>query len=158
MPYWGPGPQPRHVPWLVNWTGDSLVCRLALNPICHTCQGCTNLFFIIFCISVAFVICQKICIFSFIFNIKMATQKVTNFGVFLKGMLIWQLPQYNLTNLFQMKLKTAKRYLNHLTGKNKTKHFLAKQVSPLIWPYCMLSTTNGKLPLFYSLFSSYWLF
>ena len=31
-PYWGPGSQPRHVPWLV-------INQLALNPLSHTSQG-----------------------------------------------------------------------------------------------------------------------
>ena len=38
VPYWGPGPQPRHV-LTGNWTRDALVCRLALNPVSHTSQG-----------------------------------------------------------------------------------------------------------------------
>ena len=52
----------------------------------------------------------KMC-FSSIFNIKMATQKFTNFDkFFFKCMLLWQLSQYNLTKLFWMKLKTTKHY------------------------------------------------
>ena len=35
--YWGPGPQPRHVPG--NRTGNPLVCRPALNPLSYTSQG-----------------------------------------------------------------------------------------------------------------------
>ena len=46
----------------------------------------------------------------FNFNIKMAAQKFTSFGNFFKCILIRQLSQYNLTKLFQMKLKTTKRY------------------------------------------------
>ena len=38
-PCWGPGPQPRHVPWLGNQTGHPLVCRPVLNPLSHTSQG-----------------------------------------------------------------------------------------------------------------------
>ena len=39
-PYWGPGPQPRHVCALTeNWTGDPLVRRPALNPLSHITQG-----------------------------------------------------------------------------------------------------------------------
>ena len=42
-PNWGPGPQPRHVPWVGgNWTSDILVHRLALNPMSHTGQGYTT--------------------------------------------------------------------------------------------------------------------
>ena len=56
--------------------------------------------------------------FSSIFNIKVAMKKFTNFDNFLKkSMLIWQLPQYNLTKLFWMKLKTTKCYESHLTEK-----------------------------------------
>ena len=42
-PYWGPNPQPRHVPpfppspW--NQTGSPLMSRPALNPLSHTSQG-----------------------------------------------------------------------------------------------------------------------
>ena len=39
VPYWGPGLQPRHVPWTGNRTGDSLVHRPVLNPLSHTSQG-----------------------------------------------------------------------------------------------------------------------
>ena len=74
---------------------------------------CTNLFL---CFSWVFTFVEivkhnmpKMCISS-IFNIKMATQKFTNFDVFLKCVLIWQLSQYNLTKLFQMKLKTTKHH------------------------------------------------
>ena len=35
-PYWGPGPQPRPVPWLGI---DPLAHRLALSPLSHTSQG-----------------------------------------------------------------------------------------------------------------------
>ena len=38
-PYWGPGLQPRHVPWSGIRTCNPLVCRLALNPLRHTSQG-----------------------------------------------------------------------------------------------------------------------
>lgn len=50
--------------------------------------------------------------FSSIFNIKMATQKFTNFDVFLKCLLIQQLSQYeyNIMKLFQMKCKKTKNY------------------------------------------------
>ena len=40
--------------------------------------------------------------------------------IFFKCMLIWQLTQYNLTKLFQMKLKTTRCYLSHLC-REKTK-------------------------------------
>ena len=57
----------------------------------------------------------KMLLFSSIFNI----QKFTGFGKFLKKfMLLWQLPQYNLTKLFWMKLKITKRYLSHLLEKS----------------------------------------
>ena len=50
-------------------------------------------------------------LFSSILNIKMAIEKFTNSGKFFKKyMLIWQLLQYNLTKLFQMKLKITKCY------------------------------------------------
>ena len=39
--------------------------------------------------------------YSSIFNVKMATQKFTSFNKYF--LLIWQLSQYNLTKLFQMK-------------------------------------------------------
>ena len=53
-------------------------------------------------------------LFSSIFNIKIATQKFTNFDkVFFKCTLIWQLSQYNVTKLFHMKLKTTKRHYSH---------------------------------------------
>ena len=38
-PYWGPGPQPRHVPCTGNRTHNPLVRRLVLNPLSHTSQG-----------------------------------------------------------------------------------------------------------------------
>ena len=38
-PYWGPGPQPRHVPCLGIETGNLSVSSLALSPLSHTCQG-----------------------------------------------------------------------------------------------------------------------
>ena len=37
----GPGPQPRHAPWLGI---KPVTCRLALNPLSHTSQGCQNFF------------------------------------------------------------------------------------------------------------------
>ena len=58
FPQWGPGPQPRHVPWLGikptaqacaltgNWTGNPLVYRPALNPLSHTSQGCIPSFYV----------------------------------------------------------------------------------------------------------------
>ena len=63
------------------------------------------------------IICQKCCVSSSIFNINMAAQKFTNFDKFFKCTLIWQLSQYNLTKLFQMKLKTTKHYYSHCTEK-----------------------------------------
>ena len=49
----------------------------------------------------------------------MYAQKFTNFDkFFFNCMLIWQLSEYNLTKLFQMKLKTAKHYLSHSMEKN----------------------------------------
>ena len=42
-PYWGPGPQPRHVPWLGIKLATLWFGRLALNPLNHTTQG-TNVF------------------------------------------------------------------------------------------------------------------
>ena len=38
-PYWGPGPQPRHVPWTGHRTGDPLVCRPVLSPLSYASQG-----------------------------------------------------------------------------------------------------------------------
>ena len=53
----------------------------------------------------------KMLLFSSIFNIKIVTQKFTNFDKFFcKCMLIWQLSQYNSTKLFRIKLKTTKCY------------------------------------------------
>ena len=54
----------------------------------------------------------KMLLFSSIFNIKMTTQKFTNFDKFFlkKCTVMWQLSQYNLTKLFWMKLKTTKCY------------------------------------------------
>ena len=52
----------------------------------------------------------KMLIISSIFNIKMATQKFTNFDIFFKYTLRQQLSQYNLIKLFWMKLKTTKWY------------------------------------------------
>ena len=46
----------------------------------------------------------------------MATQKLTNFDVFLMH-LIRQLSQYSLTKSFRMKLKTTKHHQSHLTEK-----------------------------------------
>ena len=43
-PYWGPGPQPRHVPCTGNRTHNPLVRRLVLNPLSHTSQGSTGIF------------------------------------------------------------------------------------------------------------------
>ena len=37
-PYWGPGAQPRHVPWRGMGPRDPLVCGLVLNPLSHTRQ------------------------------------------------------------------------------------------------------------------------
>ena len=42
-PYWGPGLQPRHVPWLGIKPATPLVCRLALNPLSLTSQGSISL-------------------------------------------------------------------------------------------------------------------
>ena len=54
---------------------------------------------------------SKLLLFFFHQYYKMATQKFTNFDKFFKKYtLIWQLSQYNLTKLFQMILKTTKRY------------------------------------------------
>ena len=39
-PYWGPSPQPRHVPWLGIQPSNPLVLRPALSPLSHTSQGC----------------------------------------------------------------------------------------------------------------------
>ena len=73
--------------------------------------------------------CQKCYLFSSIFNIKMATQKFTNFDKFLKCILIWQLPQYNLTKLFQMKLETTA--LRAILREKKTKVFGQPNISTL---------------------------
>ena len=54
----------------------------------------------------------------------MATQKLTNFDFFLTHADMW-LPEYNLTKLFWMKLKTPKSYENHLTEKKNQMNFLA---------------------------------
>ena len=64
------------------------------------------------------VICQKCCIFSSIFNIKMATEKIYQFWCFFKCMLIW-----HVTKLFQMKLKMTKCCLQPSYRKNTNKHF-----------------------------------
>ena len=73
---------------------------------------CTNLFLWFSCVFTFLEIIKhnmpKI-LFSFIFNIKMATQKFINFDFFFKCTLTWQLSQYNLTKLFWMKLKTTTR-------------------------------------------------
>ena len=47
----------------------------------------------------------------------MATQKFTNFDDFLKMHADMMASQYNLTKLFQMKLKTTKHYWNFCTEK-----------------------------------------
>ena len=39
VPYWGPGPQTRHVSWTGNQTSAPWVHRPALNPLSHTSQG-----------------------------------------------------------------------------------------------------------------------
>ena len=90
-----------------NWTSDPLVLRLALNPLSHTSQGskplltrsvghstfsihCMNLFFVCFSCIFTFLeiikhnMAKNVAYFS-IFNIKMATQKITNFDKFLKN-------------------------------------------------------------------------
>ena len=43
-PHWGPGPQPRHVPWLESnwWPFGS---QPMLNPLSHTSQGCIRIFY-----------------------------------------------------------------------------------------------------------------
>ena len=38
-PYWGPGPQTRHVSWTGNQTSAPWVHRPALNPLSHASQG-----------------------------------------------------------------------------------------------------------------------
>ena len=38
-PYWGPGPQPRHVPRLGIEPSNHLVRRPVLSPLSHTSQG-----------------------------------------------------------------------------------------------------------------------
>ena len=58
----------------------------------------------------------KCCFFSFIFSIKMATQKYNLDKFFLKYMLIQQLSQYNITKLFLMKLKITKHYRDFPDG------------------------------------------
>ena len=70
-----------------------------------------------FCFSVAFLPflikhnMPKCCFFSSLFNIKMSTQKFTNFDFFLNRCTVrWQLSQYNLTKLCWMKLKTPECY------------------------------------------------
>ena len=82
----------------------------------------TNLFFFFLHFSCIFTFLEimknnmlKMLLFSSIFNI----QKFTGFGKFLKKFtLLWQLPQYNLTKLFWMKLKITKCYLSHLLEKS----------------------------------------
>ena len=39
IPYWRPGPQPKHVPLTGNRTGNPLVYSPALYPLSHTSQG-----------------------------------------------------------------------------------------------------------------------
>ena len=54
---------------------------------------------------------QKVLLFSFHLQYKLATQKVTSLISFsFKCTQIWKLPQYNLMKLFQIKLKTTKPY------------------------------------------------
>ena len=48
--YWGPGLKLRHVSQTGIRTGDSLIRRLALNPLSHTSQG----IFILFSIQLSF--------------------------------------------------------------------------------------------------------
>ena len=38
-PYWGLGPQPRHVPYTGNQTSDPLVCKPVFRPLSHSIQG-----------------------------------------------------------------------------------------------------------------------
>ena len=45
IPHWGPGLQPRYVPWTRNRTSDTLVPRSALSPLSHTSQGVRNISF-----------------------------------------------------------------------------------------------------------------
>ena len=53
---------------------------------------------------------KKCCFFPSIFSLKTATQNSLILILFFNARLIWQLSQYNLTKLFQMKLKTTKHY------------------------------------------------
>ena len=46
QPYWGPGPQPRHVPQLGIELVDPLLRSPALNPLNHTLQGENCFFFL----------------------------------------------------------------------------------------------------------------
>ena len=74
---------------------------------------------------------KKLLIYS-IFNIKMATQKFIN--CFFKCTLLWQLSQYNLTKLFQMKLKTTECLLEPSYGKKPNELFA--QPSPMwVWKH-----------------------
>ena len=72
---------------------------------------CTNLFVYFSCFFTFLpIICRKCCFFPSIFNIKMSTQKCTNFDVFFKMHADMTAVTYNLTKLFQMKWKTTKCY------------------------------------------------
>ena len=44
-PYWGPGPQPRHVPYTENRTSNTLVHRPKFNPLSHSSKGEIGYFF-----------------------------------------------------------------------------------------------------------------
>ena len=61
----------------------------------------------------------KVCLYFSISSIKTATQKFISFDKFFKCTLIGQLLQYNVTKLFQIKLKTTEHYQSHLMDKNQ---------------------------------------
>ena len=154
-PYWGPGPQSRHVHWLgiepetlwftdwhwIHWGTPARAQLMSLHDhyqlqlfyltvehspernlqhetlqttvdlfdqpqhLLHTLHNSFLLHFS--CVFIFIGIIKhniwKCWIFSSIFNIKMATQKFTNFDEFFFYAQIWQLSQCNLTKLFWMK-------------------------------------------------------
>ena len=118
-------------PWsIVQWgISSTKLCKALLTrSIRHGLFStrCTNHFLHFSCVFTFLEIkCQKHCISSSIFNIKMATQKFTNFDKFFKKCtLIWQLWQYDLTELFWIKLRQLRE---PSYGKNQT-NFLANPI------------------------------
>ena len=101
---------------IVQWEISSMKLRKPLLTFSHSIFSihCANLFLHFSCIFTFLEIIKhnmlKMLHIFFHLQYQWLYKKFTNFDVFLKCMLIWQLSQYNLTKLLWMKLKITQRY------------------------------------------------